>query len=79
MPNLLPYFNHEADAWQSKWLHDVNTNRTDVANGSYSAIKGWDNFGPQTVKWLNEHPKQSVEVKDDSFLIRSDGNLARRI
>lgn len=70
------YFNHDADAWQSNWLHDENTNRTSVANGSYSAIKGWDNFGPQTVKWLKEHPKQSVEVKDDSFLIRSDGNLA---
>ncbi len=70
------YFNHDAEAWQSKWLHDVNASRTDVGNGSYNTIKGWDNFGPQTVKWLNENPKQLLEVKNDSFLIRTDGNLA---
>ena len=70
------FYNHDAEAWQSKWLHDINTNRTFVANGSYNTSKGWDNYGPQTVKCLNENPKQPIEIKNDSFIIRSDGNLA---
>ena len=76
MNETIAYFNHDSESWQSKWLHSVNASRTDVGNGNYNAVKGWDNFGPQTVKWLNENPKQPIEVKDDSFFIRSDGNLA---
>jgi tetratricopeptide (TPR) repeat protein len=74
------FFSLNADAWQAAWLHDANVTRADVANNSYSTIKGWDSFGPALVNQIKQAAKQGkaapVSVTSDNYVIRVDGNLA---
>jgi tetratricopeptide (TPR) repeat protein len=71
------YFAKDADGWQSAWLQDTKATRTFVSNNNYSAATGWDNFGPETVKYLKDNPKPvAVNFTAENLIIRGDENFA---
>ncbi|MGO8701160.1 MAG: tetratricopeptide repeat protein [Limisphaerales bacterium] len=70
------FYSRNAAAWEATWLHETNTTRTMVANNSYSAVKGWANFGPEIVKALKDANPFPIELKSDNYIIRRDENLA---
>jgi tetratricopeptide (TPR) repeat protein len=70
------FYSSNAEAWEAAWLHDAESTRTVVANGSYSTVKGWDNFGPQMVKSLKQSKATPIELRTDNYILRTDGSLA---
>ena len=76
MEETTAYFNHDTEAWQAAWVHNADASHTYITNGAYNTQKGWENFGPKVMTWLKANPKQVVEINNDSFLIKTDGNMA---
>ncbi len=71
------FYARKADAWQATWLHDASVTRTLIANGSYTAVRGWDSFGPAIVQGLRQNPTPvAIQLQSDNYLIRSAGTLA---
>ena len=71
------FYNRDVDAWQTSWLHTDKISAAYVSNGSYNSFKGWDNFFAAVKDFIKKNPKQdSVDIKNDSFNITSNGNMA---
>lgn len=71
------FYARNADAWQATWLHDAKATRTLVGNGSYSAVRGWDAFGPAIVQGIRQNPTPvRMQLQSDNYVIRSAGTLA---
>ena len=69
-------YNHDMDAWQRTWLHSPKTNWVVVTNGYYNRISGWDSLSAFIGNIMKNNPRtNSVNIKNDSFNITSDGNI----
>lgn len=69
--------NRDAQAWQSTWLQDSAAIRTIVINNNLNDKVGWENFGPEVMKQIQEDPMADVnEYISDSFNIRTSGDMA---
>lgn len=67
----------DMDAWQRTWVHSPKTNWVAVGNGFYRAISGWDSLSSFIGNMMKNNPAgNSVNIKNDSFNITSNGNLA---
>jgi hypothetical protein len=71
------YYRSDPNAWQNTWIHSAKISATYAANGYYNMVTGWDNFGPQIINYLkNSSNHSSVNIKNDSFNITNNGNMA---
>jgi tetratricopeptide (TPR) repeat protein len=65
------------DAWQRTWLYSSKISWTYVANGAYNTISGWDSLSSFANNIMKNNPEKSlVDIKNDSFNITSNGNIA---
>ncbi len=70
-------FKGDMDAWQRTWVHSPKVSWVDVGNGYYQAISGWDSLSAFIGRVMkNNSMTSSLNVKNDSFNITSDGNMA---
>jgi tetratricopeptide (TPR) repeat protein len=70
------FYKGDAEGWEATWLHEDNCTRTIVSNNSYGTITGWNNFGPEMVKFLKQRKPMPIELKLENYIIRTDAHLA---
>jgi len=70
-------FKGDMDAWQRTWVHSPKVSWVVVGNGFYTAISGWDSLSAFIGRIMKDiSTLGSVNIKNDSFNITSDGNMA---
>jgi len=70
-------YKSDMEAWQRTWLHTPKANWVVVGNGFYNRISGWDSLSAFIGNIMKGNPTgNAVSVKNDSFNITSDGNMA---
>lgn len=71
------YFKNDAEGWQSTWLHSDKISATYVSKDNYNTTSGWNNFGPDVMKYMQSNPAITlINLKNDSFKITNNGNMA---
>jgi len=70
-------FAGDMDAWQRTWVHSPKVSWVESGNGYYTAVSGWDSLSALIGRIMKTITTQSsFNVKNDSFNITSDGNIA---
>ncbi|MET2985325.1 Cif family virulence factor [Aureibaculum conchae] len=71
------YMEKDYQKWASYWDHSSDVLRLDVANGSLSQTRGWDNNGGNLESFFKENPEPITSTfVNSNYLIFHDTNLA---
>ena len=60
------------------YVKDEKMRRTYISNSGVLKIDGWNNYAAQISQWMQQNlsPSKYTEMKDDNYLIRTNGNMA---
>ena len=71
------YMEKDYQKWASYWDHGNDVLRLDIANGSFSQTRGWDNNGGNLESFFKENPEPITSTfKNSNYFILHDENLA---
>ena len=71
------FVDRDADDWQATWLRDNRASRTLVESNFMEDVTGWNNFGPEFMKWLMMNPAtEQQEFTYSNYKVHTSGNMA---
>lgn len=71
------FYQRDAEGWKSCWAHSADVSRTLASSRTYTAMVGWEKFGPAIVQMIEQNPDPApVKFENGNHNIHASDELA---